>query len=149
MIYQTYPDIGINRPKEVFSVRPDGTGQVMLSMPLGPTNDVETDSMFLTPDKQFVLIGIIEQSRHNFEEAAWYVTPTEGGPLLRLTPELPAFASISQFKSTPDGMQFYYTVDDRVDEVDELYRVTMPMARVATEATSRATLAAAAAWQAA
>lgn len=130
IVFQTYPSIGINRPMEIYSVRPDGTDRVRLNMPLGPTNSVETDTFFLTPDGNFVVFGIVEQARHNFLEAAWYVTPAEGGPIVRLTPELPALAVITEFQMTQDGKRFFYTADDRTHGVNELYQVGTPMARV-------------------
>jgi hypothetical protein len=128
ILYQTYPQIGFNGPKEIFSVRPDGTGRTRLNMPFDPLSSLETDSFFLTPDKQFLIFGVA--TTFNFREHAWYVTPTEGGPIVRLTPELPDYATIEEFKPSPDGEFFYYTADDRTNGFTELYRVGMPVARV-------------------
>ena len=130
VLYQTFPDTGIDRPKEIYHVNLNGTKHNRLNMPLAPTDAMETGRFSQTSDGEFVVFGIIESTRHSFNEAAYYMTPIEGGPIVRVTPELPAGASIKQFGLSPDGLRLFFTADSRTLGIDELFASGLPMDRL-------------------
>jgi len=141
IVYQSWFAYPVDKPSELYSVRPDGTGEVRLNMPLGPTGAVSVNRFRVTPDGDFVIFGVVEQPLHPFYDAALYITPAEGGPLVRLTPELPAGAAVREFALSPDGTRLFYSTDGNSPLViNEAYATGIPMARVAAGAEAAGSL---------
>lgn len=118
-------------PQEIYRVGLDGQGHTRLNMPLGETNAVRIGKFSLTPDGQFLVFGVVDKAQHGYLEASFHMTPVEGGPIVKITPQLPAWAGIKEYQLSSDGSRFYFIADAQTLGTNELFVSGMPMSRLA------------------
>jgi Tol biopolymer transport system component len=107
---------------ELFTVLPDGTGNVKVSGTLTAGGNVSSPNLTYAWSPDSALLAFIADKDADEDFALYVATPT-GSSVTKVSPALVAGGDVSMFGWAPDSSRLAYVADQDVDEQFELYSV--------------------------